>query len=79
MTSQQFEKIKQDISDAQTRKDKLQGALEQLKERMKKEYGVETVEELQALLAKTKEQVAALQLKFDVAMDELEIMVPTIV
>jgi predicted nucleic acid-binding Zn-ribbon protein len=75
MTTREFEKIQQDIDEAQTRKAKLTGALEQLQERMQKEYNVGTVAELQALLEKTRAQQDKLQVKYDTNVTELEEMV----
>ena len=75
MDVKDFETLKKQITEAKTRKDKLSGGLEQLKEQMKKEFDCNSVEELETLLVNTTEELETVQARFDQSLQELNELV----
>ena len=76
MTAQDFETLRSKITAAKTEKDKLDGALEQLKRQIKTDYEVDSLEDLEKLAVIVKDELAILQEKFDTSLKTLEELMP---
>ena len=72
MDIERFTKLKKQVEHASREQAKTEGALEQLKARLKEEFGCSSLKKADQLLEELAEQEAALEEKFNTALAALE-------
>jgi predicted RNase H-like nuclease (RuvC/YqgF family) len=75
MEVKEFDVLQKKIEDAKKKKSMAEGALEQIRSVLKKEFGVETVDQAKAKLKELQDELSADQKKFDEMARELEAIV----
>jgi len=75
MTVEKFESIKKEIDAMKSKRDRLQGSLDNLTKRMADEFGCKTVAELEEKVAQSKDSLRKLEEKFETGLRELEALV----
>ena len=72
MTTKEYERIKEKIEAAKEKKNKAQGAVEQLKASLKKEFGFDSVEEAAAKEKELATEIETAEKRLESLMEELE-------
>ena len=72
MNLKRFTALKQKAEDAQREADKAQGALDQLKERLKKEFQCNSLKDAETLLRKLEKEEKEAEREFDKSLAEFE-------
>jgi uncharacterized protein YPO0396 len=72
MTTKEYERIKEKIEAAKEKKNKAQGAIEQLKASLKKEFGFDSVEEAAAKEKELATEIETAEKRLESLMEELE-------
>ena len=72
MTTKEYERIKEKIEAAKEKKNKAQGAVEQLKASLKKELGFDSVEEAAAKEKELATDIETAEKRLESLMEELE-------
>ena len=67
-----YQKLQTRVTEQQRETDKAQGALEELKRQLKKEFGCDNVREAKTLLAELEQEQEEAERAFTVAMEEFE-------
>ena len=68
----ELKKINDKISKARSDRDRLQGQLDSLSERLKEEFGVDSIEEAKQLLNKKEKEVAVIESSLQKAIKKLK-------
>jgi len=76
MNIEELEDLKKQIEDAKTEKAKAEGALDQLKKDLKKNFDCITLKEAETLLTNYQKQTETLQIKYDKVVEEIEKIMP---
>lgn len=72
MTPQDLHSLKNKIETAKAEKARAEGALEQIKKTWKDEFGCSTIEEIEAKIKETQDQISSLETKYNSLISELE-------
>lgn len=75
MDIKDFDVLKKKIESANAKKERAVGALEQVKEKLKTDYNIETIEDGYAMLEKIDHRINKSKEKYDSMMKELDNMV----
>ncbi|MFX0132402.1 MAG: hypothetical protein ACFFDN_02025 [Candidatus Hodarchaeota archaeon] len=72
MNQEEIEKLRNKIEDAKTNRDKSQGAIDQIKERLKKEFDCSSIEEAESILNNLEKQIDSHTEKIETLEEEIE-------
>lgn len=72
MTIDEVKEIRRKIQKAQEARTKAEGAIEQLKAQLKKDYGIDSVEEAEAEIAQKKKALAINETRLEELLEKLE-------
>lgn len=72
MKVEDFENLKSKIEELKNKKSRAEGALEQVKDQLKKDFGVNDLKEASLLLEKIDKEIKSDQSKLDELLEEIE-------